>query len=94
MGIGVVSTAILQSSLIVIILMLGFVGAGILNLTQGLGVVLGSNIGTTITPWLIALVGFKMDIEALTLPIIGLGAIFLIAGMRYKKLQSVAKFII
>ncbi len=94
MGIGVVSTAILQSSLIVIILMLGFVGAGILNLTQGLGVVLGSNIGTTITPWLIALVGFKMDIEALTLPIIGLGAIFLIAGMRYKKLQSIAKFII
>lgn len=53
--IGTISTAILQSSMVVIMLMLGFIGAGILNLTQGIGIVLGANIGSTMTPWLIAL---------------------------------------
>lgn len=79
MGIGIVATTILQSSLIVIMIMLGFIGAGILTLPQGIGVVLGTNIGTTLTPWLIALLGFKMDIEVLTLPIIALGGVLLIA---------------
>ena len=94
MGIGIVATTILQSSLIVIMIMLGFIGAGILTLPQGIGVVLGTNIGTTLTPWLIALVWFKMDIEALTLPIIALGWILLIAWSRYPKLKSASKFLI
>ena len=93
-AIGTVSTAILQSSMVVIMLMLGFIGAGILNLTQGIGIVLGANIGSTMTPWLIALLGFKLDIEALTLPILAVGGIFLFAGMRWKKLQIVSKFIL
>lgn len=89
-----ISTAILQSSMVVIMLMLGFIWAGILNLTQGIGIVLGANIGSTMTPWLIALLGFKFDIEALTLPILAVGGLFLFAGMRWKKLQIVAKFIL
>ncbi len=92
--IGWVSTAILQSSMVVIMLMLGFIGAGILNLTQGIGIVLGANIGSTMTPWLIALLGFKLDIEALTLPIIAVGGLLLFAGNRYKKVQVLAKFIL
>lgn len=75
-------------------LMLGFIGAGILNLTQGIGIVLGANIGSTMTPWLIALLGFKLDIEALTLPIIAVGGLLLFAGNRYKKVQVLAKFIL
>lgn len=54
-GIGTVATGLLQSSTVVTMLMLGFVGANILNLTQGIGIVVGANIGTTLTPWLIAL---------------------------------------
>lgn len=59
--------------MVVIMLMLGFIGAGILNLTQGIGIVFGANIGSTMTPWLIALLGFKLDIESLTLPILAVG---------------------
>lgn len=80
--------------MVVIMLMLGFIGAGILNLTQGIGIVLGANIGSTMTPWLIALLGFKLDIEALTLPIIAVGGLLLFAGNRYKKVQVLAKFVL
>lgn len=72
-GIGTFATAILQSSTVVTMIMLGFVGAGILTLQQGIGVVLGANIGTTLTPWLIALLGFKINIESFTLPLIAIG---------------------
>lgn len=73
-------------------IMLGFIGAGILTLEQGIGIVLGANIGTTLTPWLIALLGFKVHIEAFTLPIIALAGIFLILSSRYPRLLVISKF--
>ena len=51
---------------------LGFVGAGVIGLSNALGVVIGANVGTTLTPRIVSLLGFKMHIEAIALPIIGI----------------------
>src|SRR5690606_16987513 len=69
---GIVQTCIFQSSTIVTMMTLGFVGAGIIGLSNALGVVIGANVGTTLTPWIISLLGFKLNIEAAALPIIGI----------------------
>jgi phosphate:Na+ symporter len=70
-GIGI--TAIVQSSSAVTVATIGFVNAGLLSLYQALGVIYGANIGTTMTGWLVALIGFNIKIEAFALPLIGLG---------------------
>ncbi|MCW5898698.1 MAG: Na/Pi cotransporter family protein [Flavobacteriales bacterium] len=75
---GTVATALLQSSSAVTLMVLAFVGAGIVTLESGIGVVLGSNIGTTATSWIVATIGFKLDIEQLALPFIGVGGLVLI----------------
>lgn len=66
-------TALVQSSSAVTVTSIGFVNAGLLTMQQALGVVYGANIGTTITGWLVAFVGFKIDIQAFSLPLIGIG---------------------
>lgn len=70
---GFLITAIVQSSSAVTVATIGFVNAGLLTLHQALGVVYGTNVGTTMTAWLVALLGFKLKIEYLALPLIGLG---------------------
>jgi phosphate:Na+ symporter len=70
---GMLITAMVQSSSAVIFAVIGFVNAGLLTLFQAVGVIFGSNLGTTVTSWLVALVGFKMDIRLLALPAIALG---------------------
>ncbi len=70
---GVVVTALVQSSSAVTVATIGFVNAGLLNLSQALWVLFGANVGTTMTGWLVALVGLKFKIEALALPMVGLG---------------------
>ncbi len=72
-GSGMLVTAVVQSSSAVTVATIGFVNAGLLNLGQSLGVVYGANIGTTMTGWLVATVGFGFKLEALALPLIGLG---------------------
>ena len=80
---GLAITAIVQSSSAVTVATLGFVNAGFLSLFQALGVVYGANIGTTMTGWLVAIVGFKIKIELFALPLIGLGMLLrLVAGNR------------
>jgi len=73
-GSGALVTALLQSSSAVSLMVLAFVGAGVMNMQNAIGVIMGSNIGTTLTAWIIATIGFKIKIEALALPFIGLGA--------------------
>lgn len=73
--VGTVTTAILQSSSLVTLMLLAFVGAGILSLANAIGVVLGANLGTTVTGWLVTAIGFKLDLEAAAFPLIGIGAI-------------------
>ena len=69
---GIIQTCIFQSSTIVTMMTLGFVGVGVIGLSNALGVVIGANVGTTLTPRIVSLLGFKMHIEAIALPIIGI----------------------
>ncbi|MES3008429.1 MAG: Na/Pi symporter [Pseudomonadota bacterium] len=70
---GVLITAIVQSSSAVIFTTIGFVNVGLLSLMQAVGVIYGANLGTTLTSWIVALVGFNVDLQALSLPAIGIG---------------------
>ncbi|MEE4383215.1 MAG: Na/Pi symporter [Pseudomonadales bacterium] len=70
---GMLLTAIVQSSSAVTVATIGFVNAGLLQLGQALGIVYGANVGTTMTGWLVALVGFGFPLELFALPLIGLG---------------------
>ncbi len=70
---GAMVTGIVQSSSAVTVMIIGFVNAGILSLRQALGVIFGANVGTTMTGWLVSLLGFGFKIESFALPIIALG---------------------
>tara|TARA_Y100001001_G_scaffold2129_1_gene2544 strand:- start:17545 stop:18381 length:837 start_codon:yes stop_codon:yes gene_type:complete len=70
---GFLITGIVQHSGAVTVATIGFVNAGLLNLAQSLGIIFGSNIGTTMTAWLVSLVGFGFDIEAMALPLLAAG---------------------
>jgi phosphate:Na+ symporter len=77
-GSGTLATAVLQSSSALSLMVLAFVGAGVMSMQNAIGVIMGSNIGTTLTVWIVAIVGFKMKIETFALPFIGLGGIGII----------------
>ena len=70
---GILVTSIIQSSSATTVMVVGFVSAGLLTLTQSLGVIFGANIGTTTTAWIISLLGFKVDIALFAMPMIGVG---------------------
>lgn len=70
---GFTITGLVQSSSATTVMVVSFVNAGLLSLTESIGVIMGANIGTTITAWLISIVGFKVKIAALALPIIAFG---------------------
>jgi len=93
---GFLITAIVQSSSAVTVATVGFVNAGLLTLSQSIWVIFGTNVGTTMTGWLVALVGVKLDISALALPLIGAGMLVrLTAGRRARQVgagQALAGF--
>lgn len=72
---GVVLTGVLQSSSVVNLMVLAFVGAGVLTMQNALAVVLGANVGTTLTSWIVASLGFKFNIQSFALPIVGIAGI-------------------
>jgi len=78
-------TAIVQSSSAVTVATIGFVNAGIISMHKALGVIYGSNIGTTMTSWLVASTGFKFNLEALALPMIGIGMLLHLTGGESKR---------
>jgi phosphate:Na+ symporter len=77
---GVLITALVQSSRAAMVAAIGFVNTGLLSLSQALWVLFGANLGTTMTGWLVALVSMKFKIEALALPLIGLGMMLRLTG--------------
>lgn len=77
---GIFVTAVVQSSSAVTVAAIGFVNAGLLSFTQSLWVIFGANVGTTMTGWLVALIGFKVKIEAFALPMIGIGMALRLSG--------------
>ncbi len=76
-GFGFVSTAIMQSSSLVSVLTISFIGAGLIGLTQGIGIILGANIGTTTGAWLMAGFGLKVKISAYAMPMLVFGVILI-----------------
>lgn len=68
---GFLITTVIQSSSATTVLVVSFVNAGLLSLTESIGVIMGANIGTTVTGWIISILGFSADISALALPAIG-----------------------
>ncbi len=72
---GTVATAILQSSSVVGLLMLALVGAGVVQMRNALSMIFGANLGTTITGWIVATIGFTLDLDALALPFIAVGGL-------------------
>ncbi|HMB41965.1 MAG TPA: Na/Pi symporter, partial [Balneolaceae bacterium] len=91
---GMFSTAILQSSSAVSLMVLAFVGAGIMNLVQAISVMMGAKIGTTATAWIVAVFGFKFNIEAFSLPMIGIGGLGMIVLARSPKYVNISKFLV
>jgi len=75
---GAFATAILQSSSIVLLMVIAFAGAGILSLSNSLGIILGANLGTTMTGWLVSTIGFSAKIDSYVFPIIAVGSLGLI----------------
>lgn len=91
---GMLITALVQSSSAVVFATIGFVNAGLLSLGQAVGVVFGANVGTTLTSWIVALVGLDIKLQVLALPAVAIGMALWIAskGRRAALGQAVAGF--
>lgn len=89
---GLLITTIIQSSSATTVMVVSFVNAGLLSLVEAVGVIMGANIGTTVTAWLVAFFGFKFSIAVFALPIIAVG--FPMMFMRGEKLRSTGEFLI
>jgi phosphate:Na+ symporter len=83
---GFVVTSIIQSSSATTVMVVAFVNAGLLTLTQSIGVIMGANIGTTVTAWIVSLLGFSVKISNMALPAIGVGFILSVIKWKYKSL--------
>ena len=70
---GFITTCLVQSSSATTVMVISFVNAGLLTLTESIGIIMGANIGTTITGWMVAILGFKFKITTIALPSIGIG---------------------
>ena len=89
-GLGI--TSVIQSSSATTVMVVGFVNAGLLALEQAIGVIMGANIGTTVTAWLISLLGFKADISVFAVPLMAVG--FLLSISKLEKRRNISEFII
>ncbi len=85
---GALLTSLVQSSSAVTVATIGFVNAGLLTLRHAVWVIFGANVGTTITAWLVAMVGLKLDIGAFALPIIGFGVMAQMLGAKRPRLAG------
>ena len=88
---GLLITALIQSSSATTVMVVSFVNAGLLTLSQSIGVIMGANIGTTVTAWIISALGFKVDMAAMSLPLLAFGVPLLFSGKSSRK--SIGEFI-
>ena len=72
-GTGFLTTALVQSSSATTVMTVSFVNAGLLTLVESAGIMMGANIGTTITGWIVSLLGFKMKLSAYSIPLFAIG---------------------
>ena len=85
---GFLITAVIQSSSATSLMVVSFVNAGLLTLSEAVGVIMGANIGTTVTAWLISILGFKIKMSAIALPLVGLGFLLSMAKSRKRQLSG------
>jgi len=88
---GIIVTTLIQSSSATTVMVVSFVNAGLMNLVQAIGVIMGANIGTTTTAWVISAVGFKVNIAAFALPLLALGLPLIFSPKSSRK--SIGEFI-
>lgn len=88
---GIIVTALIQSSSATTVMVVSFVNAGLMNLTQAIGVIMGANVGTTVTAWIISAVGFKVNIAAMALPLLAFGIPLIFSGQSKRK--SIGEFV-
>lgn len=91
---GTIVTAVLQSSSVVVLMVLSFVGAGIIPLRNALAVVLGSNLGTTFNSWIVAYVGFKTNVQSLAFPFLALALVRFIFFSKNEMAKNITDFMI
>lgn len=91
---GTIITGILQSSSMVSLMVLAFVGAGVFTMKNAMAIILGANLGTTIASWLVATLGFKTDIEVIAYPAVCLGGFLLILLGNRKKFKYISYFLL
>ncbi len=89
---GVLITALIQSSSATTVMVVSFVNAGLLSLAQSISVIMGANVGTTVTAWIISLFGFKVNISVFALPLVGLALPFIFSSK--SKNKSLGEFMI
>jgi phosphate:Na+ symporter len=89
---GAVVTAALQSSSVVLLMVLSFVGAGIMTMRNALAVTFGANLGSTISGWIVALVGFKVGLDAIAYPLLALFLLMQITLPLNKNIKSLTQF--
>ena len=89
-GLGI--TAVIQSSSATTVMTVGFVNAGLLTLSQAVGVIMGANIGTTVTAWLVSLLGFKADISLFAVPLMAVG--FILSLAKSDKRRHISELIV
>lgn len=82
---GFMITALVQSSSAITVAVIGFVNAGLMTMGQSVGVIFGSNIGTTVTGWIVTAVGVSVKVKALALPLIGIGALLRLTGAETRR---------
>ena len=82
---GFLTTCLVQSSSATTVMVVSFVNAGLLTVVQSIGIIMGANIGTTITGWLVAILGFKFKIASIALPAIGIGLPFIFSKVIKRK---------
>lgn len=88
---GITVTALIQSSSATTVMVVSFVNAGLMNLTQAIGVIMGANVGTTVTAWIISAIGFKVNIAAMSLPLLAIGVPLVFSGNSKRK--SIGEFV-
>ncbi len=91
---GAIVTGILQSSSMVSLMVLAFVGAGVFAMKNALAIILGANLGTTLDSWLVATLGFKTNIEVIAYPALFIGSLLLILYGKRKSIKYLSFFLI
>ena len=91
---GALVTALLQSSSMVSLMVLAFVGAGVFTMKNAMAIILGANLGTTLDSWLVATLGFKVDIEVAAYPVVFIGGMVLILFSNRKNIKYTAYFLL